>query len=298
MYKHLADYPPVLELEADMVTIEQLLSDHSCRRIKPLNYDFAEISRYLFMQFHRKAIAMEEFEFALEFCQFFGKNENIFGMAKDQHYEFIAGTVELETSVQTVILDGSAKLQSTRWKGFFIIECDQLKTAYPNTHIHCILDNPTKSKLSNKKVFQKIIDAADELLTQSDTDTILFANKNLSSDPILARAIDRLKQTIISKDGNIIPLPRGQHIGSNAGRTAQFAVVAMSLFRTVSAYALQTAICRDEEIDAERIWSEAVFNGKKVLIPKFCRDGSFTDKKLNQQYLKRFVAWYADVAKD
>ena len=60
----------------------------------------------------------------------------------------------------------------------------------------------------------------------------------------------------------------------------------MSLFRTVSAYALQTAICRDEEIDADRIWSEAVFNGKKVLIPKFCRDGSFADKKINQQYLK------------
>lgn len=286
LYKHLADYPPVLELEADMVAIEQLLSDHSCRLIKPLNYDFAEISRYLFMQFHRKAIAMEEFEFALEFCQFFGKNENIFGMAKDQHYEFIAGTVELETSVQTVILDGSAKLQSTRWKGFSIIECDQLKTAYPNTHIHCILDNPTKSKLSNKKVFQKIIDATDELLTQSEIDTILFANKNLSSDPILARAIDRLKQTVISKNGSIISLPRGQHIGSNAGRTAQFSVIAMSLFRTVSAYALQTAICRDEEIDADRIWSEAVFNGKKVLIPKFCRDGSFADKKINQQYFK------------
>ena len=286
LYKHLADYPPVLELEADMVAMEQLLSDHSCRRIKPLNYDFSEISRYLFMQFHRKAISMDDFEFSLEFCQFFGKNENIFGMAKDQHYELIAGTVELETTVQTIILDGSAKLQNTKWKGFSIIECDQLQTSYPNTHIHCILDNPTKSKLSNKEVFQKIVDATDKLRIQANTDAVLFANKDLSGEPILGRAIDRLKQVIADKNCNIILLPRGQHIGSNKGRTAQFAVVAMSLFRTVSAYALQTAICHDMEIDADKIWAEATFNGKKVLIPKFCRDGSFADKHINQQYLK------------
>lgn len=286
MYELLADYPPVLDLKTDMIAVQQLLADHGCRRISQLKYDFAEISRYLFMQFHKRAISVEAFEFALEFCQFFGRNHNIFGIMKDQHYEFIAGTVVLETSVQTIILDGSAKLQNTKWNGFSIIECDQLKTSYPNTHIHCILDNPTKSKLSDKKVFQKIIDATDELLTKPDIDAIVFLNKNLSTEPNLARSVECLKQVLTDKKSNVILLPRGLHVGSNAGRTSQFTVVAMSLFRTVSAYALQTAIYHNEEIETERIWGEAVFSGKKVLIPKFCRDGSFADKKINLQYLK------------
>ena len=206
-------------------------------------------------------------------------------MHEGDSYNFMAGEVNINSPVQTIILDGSAKLQSIKWNDFTILECDQLKQSYPNTTIHCILQNPTQSNLADKGKFEAILNATDHHVQTTST-ALLFTNKNWQDNQNLYGNISRLLRLVHQKGCSLITLSRGEHIGSNSGREADISIIAMSLFSKISAYVLRTAIVLDEEIEKDRIWNVRTTQGKTTIIPRFSRDGSFFDKKINTEYLK------------
>lgn len=287
IYSLLADNPLLMEFRQDMENIKALLADHSCRKIPSVRLvqsEIDEVIRFLFMQFQRRRISVEDFDFCLEFFQFF-KNNNIFGMHEGDSYNFMAGEVNINSPVQTIILDGSAKLQSIKWNDFTILECDQLKQSYPNTTIHCILQNPTQSNLADRGNFEAILNATDHHV-QTNSTALLFTNKNWQDNQNLYGNISRLLRLIHQKGCSLITLSRGEHIGSNSGREADISIIAMSLFSKISTYVLRTAIVLDEEIEKDRIWNVRTTQGKTTIIPRFSRDGSFFDKKINTEYLK------------
>ena len=111
-------------------------------------------------------------------------------------------------------------------------------------------------------------------------------NKNWQDNQNLYGNISRLLRLVHQKGCSLITLPRGEHIGSNSGREADISIIAMSLFSRISSYVLRTAIVLDEEIEKDRIWNIRTTQGKTTVIPRFSRDGSFFDKKINAEYLK------------
>ena len=74
IYSLLADNPLLMEFRQDMENIKALLADHSCRKIPSVRLvqsEIDEVIRFLFMQFQRRRISVEDFDFCLEFFQFF-----------------------------------------------------------------------------------------------------------------------------------------------------------------------------------------------------------------------------------
>ena len=210
IYSLLADNPLLMEFRQDMKNIKALLADHSCRKIPSVRLvqsGIDEVIRFLFMQFQRRRISVEDFDFCLEFFQFF-KNNNIFGMYEGDSYNFMAGEVNINSPIQTIILDGSAKLQSIKWNDFTILECDQLRQSYPNTTIHCILQNPTQSNLADRGKFEAILNATDHHVQTTST-ALLFTNKNWQDNQNLYGNISRLLRLIHQKGCSLITLSRG-----------------------------------------------------------------------------------------
>lgn len=270
-------------LNADIYeSVEKKLVDDGVYKIDKLGIlDYKdEILNNAFMNFSSGRIDENELDFIFEFLRFFS-NENIYCMSSKHSYSFMTGKIRVNTSVPTIVLDGSARNQSTCWDGFKIYTCDKLKTAYPNMKILCIPKNPTQNNLSRKEIFRSIKHTALRQVPNG-SNVIIFANKDLSEKESINDNIAGLKKLLQKKKCQIIDLSRGQHIGSNAGREGDSALLTMSLFTTVSDYALRAAVYSQRDIP-----ESAIFDRKnKMIVPKIKKNGHFSHDAINDQYIR------------
>lgn len=178
-----------------------------------LNEFKAEIRKYLWACRERNSISVDEQEFINQFVGFFSNNK-VWGMRNGEDFCFKCGELTIDTQIPTIILDGSARNQITKWKKFSIFECEKLKMEYPHTTIYCIPANPTQSNLSEKKIFEEIISCADQHISEAER-VLIFANKDLSNKGAIMQHITDLRNIFANKNCVVMDLPRGKHVGSN-----------------------------------------------------------------------------------
>lgn len=93
--------------------------------------------------------------------------------------------------------------------------------------------------------------------------------------------IATLRSRIQAEAGaELLELNRGEHIGSDKGRTAQVNAVCMSLFSTFSYYVLRTALVHHREIRANEIWR------KLFRAPAMKRNGGFVSEEIEETYCR------------
>ena len=192
---------------------------------------------------------------------------------KKRVFHYIAGNINVKSDIPTIILDGSARNQITKWEDFIIVSCSQLVKNYPNTTLHLIKANPTKKKLSQSHIAKKIEHLAKNILNSKDN-VIVFQNKK----PVAS--VKRLKDIINENGASYVIMQRGEHIGSNKGKSCNKAIIDMSIFTTIADYALKASIVNDREIVENEI-----FNLRRgVRYPAQSRDG-FCCKDINEQFI-------------
>jgi len=276
------------QFDNDMNYIRDMLADGSCHKIPSLNTirDAENIRKYLYTLMSRRMIPSDTFEQMQIFLDFFASPE-IYGMQEHVSGKvvmtFIRGTVNLQTSIPHLILDGSALMSDVRWEGFHIFNCPELKQVYPNTTIDIINGNPSKAFLSHGENFDQLADAVLRVVEPGNT-LLLFHNKELKNDTELTANIDSLRSKLREeKSVELLELNRGEHIGSNKGRKAQVNAICMSLFNTLSYYVLRTALVYHREIPAAEIWRK-VFS-----IPAMKRNGGFVSEEIEATYCRAIV---------
>lgn len=271
--------------DADIGYIQAMLYNGNCRRIPELNTlsHTEEIQKCLYLLLGRGEISPELFEQMQIFLDFFSSPE-VYGIRENRGWNetmaFIRGTVDLQTSIPHLILDGSALMSDVRWRGFHIFNCPELKQTYSNTTIEVINGNPSKAFLSNRDNFDQLAEAVIRMVEPENT-LLLFRNKELSFDSALEENIATLRSRLQNEVGvELLELNRGEHIGSNKGRTAQVNAVCMSLFSTLSYYVLRTALVHHREIPAREIWR------KLFRIPAMKRNGGFVSEEIEETYCR------------
>lgn len=253
-------------------------NDFGTHKISPLDDTIAtHILKYVFTQYHSEVLTEDEMSFAYNFFSFF-RNKKIYGMLdeteeKKRVFHYIAGNINVKSDIPTIILDGSARNQITKWEDFIIVSCSQLVKNYPNTTLHLIKANPTKKKLSQSHIAKKIEHLAKNILNSKDN-VIVFQNKK----PVAS--VKRLKDIINENGASYVIMQRGEHIGSNKGKSCNKAIIDMSIFTTIADYALKASIVNDREIVENEI-----FNLRRgVRYPAQSRDG-FCCKDINEQFI-------------
>lgn len=220
----------------------------------------------------------ESMDAIYSFLTFF-QNDKIYGMCtiddNDQsNFNYITGHVDLKCKTQTIILDGSAKNQITRWENFEIVSCDKLYVSYPNTTLHLIKANPSKTKILEEAIQNKIKKIATKQL-QSNDNVIIFSNKK----PL--PPVKQLEQIAQKAGANHLIMQRGEHIGSNKGKHCNKAIIAsMSLFTTIADYVLKASIVKDKEIPEKEIFD--IYRDKRY--PAYDKNG-FRNKDIDEQYI-------------
>jgi len=273
------------QFDNDMNYIRDMLDDGSCHKIPSLNTirNAENIRKYLYALMSQGTIPPETFEQMQIFLDFFASPE-IYGMQeyaeRKRIMTFIRGTVDLQTSIPHLILDGSALMSDIRWEGFHIFSCPELKQVYPNTTIDVINGNPSKVFLAQREKFDQLADAVLRVVEPGIT-LLLFHNKELKNDTELAMNIDYLRSRLQDEVGvELLELNRGEHIGSNKGRKAQVNAICMSLFNTLSYYILRAALVYHREISAVEIWR------KHFKIPAMKRNGGFVSEEIEETYCR------------
>lgn len=271
--------------KTDISFLQTMLSDGSCKKTPALNTlaNAESIKKHLYLLLSKGGILPEIFEKMLIFLDFFSSSE-IYGFKdgpnNNSTMTFIRGTVNLHTSIPHLILDGSALMSDVHWEGFHIFNCPELKQKYPQTTIQVINGNPTKAFLAHPKKFEQLTEAVLETVKPKNT-LLLFRNKELRNDIELASNIENLRTRLLEKvDVKLLELNRGEHIGSNKGRTAQVNAICMSLFNTLSYYVLRTALVHHRDISTKEIWRIP------FQIPAMKRNGGFVSEEIQETYCR------------
>ncbi len=271
----------------DIRFIKNTLAQGDCKRIPSptILQHMTDIQKCLHKLLNIETITPEIFEKMQMFLNFFSDKE-IYGMLewhrRDWKMTFIRGTVDLETEIPHIVLDGSAQMSDVKWRNFNIYTCKELRQTYANTTVEFINGNPSKSFLSGTGNFAKITDAVIRVVEPEDN-LLLFRNKELERDPELQMNINLLKLTLADKDINLIELHRGEHIGSNKGRLAHVNAICMSFFNSLSYYVLRAALVYKHDFTAKDIWRTP------FQYPSMKRNGGFTDDEIQQTYCRAIV---------
>lgn len=271
--------------DVDITFLRNMLSDGGCKRIPQLSTLFSseDIRKCLYKLLDDEKIAPETFEQMQIFLDFFSSSE-IYGMQEFQNgrwnMTFIRGQVNLHTKIPHILLDGSALMSDVKWEDFSIYTCGELKQEYPNTTVEVINGNPSKTFLANPENFSLL---AERVLRTCETNTnlLLFHNKELDRDTVLKENITRLRDELRNRAHvNLIEMNRGEHIGSNKGRLAQVTAVCMSLFNNIAYYVLRTALVTHSDVLSENIWNE------RFKYPAMKRNGGFSFPALQLSYCR------------
>lgn len=276
------------QFSTDIEFIRNTLEQGGCKKIPVptiLNH-MEEIQKCLHKLLSIEVVSPETFEQVQIFLNFFSGKE-IYGMLEWQNRNwrmtFIRGTVDLETDIPHIVLDGSALMNDVTWKGFNIYNCKALRRMYPNTTIEVINGNPSKAFLTDADNFAKISEAIVNSV-ETGSNLLLFRNKDLENDVCLRGNIEVLK-THLQDMGpiNLIEMNRGEHIGSNKGRLAEINAVCMSLFNNLSYYVLRTALVYKHEVPASDIW-KTLFSRPAMKV-----NGGFANDEIQQTYCRAIV---------
>jgi DNA-binding CsgD family transcriptional regulator len=257
--------------------LKEALTDKGTHRIEEV--DAGKYARSLALAYvyanKKEYLAEERLEALLGFYGFFKNAKNIYGMKTQNGYRFIAGQIDVNIPESAVwILDGSAKNQLTKWKGFKIFEVPELKTEYPNMKIKLILGNPTKSNLGKESTRDALVREAEKLI---GTTTMLFTNRTTEGES--EKTVQAVERVLLNNGCDVIRMHRGEHIGSNKGRTANSNLICMSLFSDVTDYALRASLYYNKEFLESDIFGKQKIGEREVDFVKM-RKGGFENAQI------------------
>jgi hypothetical protein len=196
---------------------------------------------------------------------------------------FLRTEVDIACKQHTVVLDGSATVSETQWKGFELVRCPELAGTYPNMTVEIEEAHPSQTILGNEGFLdgygQKILDFVDS--QPPGEKLILFTNKGLDGKPKIRSNIESLVERAKALHPDVIHLQYGDHIGSNEGVAATATVFAMALFAPYSHYVLRAAAADGKPIPAKRIWR----NGEAFGIPRIGKF-RFADDSIHAAYVR------------
>ncbi|MBT7913154.1 hypothetical protein HN588_04510, partial [Candidatus Bathyarchaeota archaeon] len=276
----------------DLALVIRATADGDCRRVtlNGIRRRTRLLKQCVLTRHEAGELDDSDLQLALELIAFAARGSDVYAVLyykngekrTGAHYRLITGKVQIRTDVQHIVLDGSAKLSDVEWVDFTIWQAPELLPTYPNTTIHIIKANPSKTKLSDSQTFKSLESTALNVI-QARPDclrSIVFRNKTATEK--IAKDVEGLSVLIDMSGVAVIPMTRGEHKGSNDGKEADAAVVAMSLFYDASYYVLRTALATGSGIASTRIWQ----TGKTFQFPKMKRNGGYTDKQIHQAFVR------------
>jgi hypothetical protein len=188
---------------------------------------------------------------------------------------FIKGEVNLDCEQHTVVLDGSAFMSETAWKGFRIVQCPDLLRTYPNMTVDIIQRHPSARKLADDDSFGEYRERALGFVDShpKDEELIVLVNKHLESKPAIRSNVTQILDEIRQRHPAVVEMGYGDHIGSNDGVKATGFVFCVALFAPYSHYVLRAALAEQKAIPGKHIWrKDDIFGLPKLSKYRFKND--------------------------
>jgi hypothetical protein len=262
--------------------VETMAGDHGCHRdgfmlapakAREIQAILRSDSRVL-SDTHRQLLA--------RYTDFFSGEARRFVVKNGSSLDWVKSIVYNDLPNRVLYLDGSAEYSAVEWPGFTIYTLSEhQQTNFSNLTLHAHMANPTKKKMKDDWAqFSKMIQ--NFLLKEPEHSIFLGHNKNAD---VNFKEIQDLQSFLSTNvEGGHVSLPRGKITGSNAARDCDVAIVACSIFTSVSDYVLRCALVEDRDITWDRIWDKDI-NGN--LSPKMCR--GFCDEGIDLAFRRQYA---------